>query len=101
MEQRADTKGHQAKGCALCVQEEIDQRTNMFENAQENCFKNMPEEKKEKIQQALKKRYPDQEPTEIFENFECIQGYLPRSALKQIKQDLADKKCAYHHEHYK
>ena len=98
MERRADMQGHAAANCSICVQEEIDQRTKTFDSVQKACFETMPEQQKQKYQDAFKKRYGDQDPTEILENFECMQGYLRRSDLKQIKQDLGDTKCRYHSE---
>ncbi|MBP9765234.1 hypothetical protein KBD08_02765 [Candidatus Babeliales bacterium] len=94
MERRADTQGHQAVNCASCVQEEIEQRTNMYETATQTIFQNMPEEQRRKIQSS------GQNLTESIENIECMQGYLRRCELEQIKQSLGDKKCSNHLEHH-
>ncbi|MBP7854384.1 hypothetical protein KAZ82_00430 [Candidatus Babeliales bacterium] len=100
MERRADIQGHYATDCASCVQEEIDQRTKMFESTQKAIFDNLSQEKKEEYLVAVKKQYENRDFTDDLETFECFQGYLRRSELKQIAQDLGVQRCKYHSEQY-
>lgn len=90
MEQRADMQGHQATNCSTCVLEEIQHRTDMYEKAASSYIISMPQEKKEELQKT------SQQYVDACEKFECCQGYLYRSSLQKIAQNLSDKKCPYH-----
>lgn len=101
MERRADEQGHYATNCSCCVQEAIEDKTRMFQHAALQSLNSMPEEIRKSTEKMMQERFKERDATELMEDFECCQGYLHRSDLKKIAQDLGGQKCAYHLEEKK